>query len=283
MAEERSATVWVDGELRPGGASGLSPFDHGFTVGDGVFETLVVEDGTPFAARRHLGRLRRSAAGLGLAVPRSDDELRAAMAAVVEAGGLTTGRARLRLTVSSGAGPLGSGRGAASTVVVAAGPVIQRGSTASVVVVPWTRNEHSAVVGIKTTSYAENVVALARAHESGASEAVFANTAGNLCEGAGSNVFVVLDGQLVTPPLAAGCLAGVTRELICELLDADVVERDVPIGDLARVEEGFLTSSTREVQPIDAIDGRPLAAVGGPHTTAAAIALAELKARDVDP
>jgi branched-chain amino acid aminotransferase len=75
-------------------------------------------------------------------------------------------------------------------------------------VVPWTRNEYSAVAGLKTTSYAENVVALSYAHDRGASEAIFANSQGALCEGTGSNIFLALDGQLITPTLASGCLAG---------------------------------------------------------------------------
>ena len=82
--------------------------------------------------------------------------------------------------------------------------------------VPWVRNERSAVAGLKTTSYAENVVALAYAKERGAIEAVFANTRGELCEGTGSNVFVVRDGVVWTPPLDSGCLAGITRALAVE-------------------------------------------------------------------
>jgi branched-chain amino acid aminotransferase len=117
-----------------------------------------------------------------------------------------------------------------------------------VAVVPWVRNERSAVAGLKTTSYAENVVALDKAHQHGSSEAIFANTAGQLCEGTGSNIFVVIDGALLTPPLASGCLAGITRELVLEWCDAR--EADLPLDALRRAEEAFLTSSTRDVQPI---------------------------------
>ena len=85
-----------------------------------------------------------------------------------------------------------------------------------VVVVPWPRNEHGALVGLKTVSYGENVVALAFAADRGAGEALFGNLAGNLCEGTGTNVFVGLAGRLVTPPLSSGCLPGVTRDLLLE-------------------------------------------------------------------
>ena len=152
--------------------------------------------------------------------------------------------------------------------------------TGEAVTVPWVRNERSAVAGLKTTSYAENVVALARATEHGASEAIFANTAGHLCEGTGSNVFVVLGGRLSTPPLSTGCLAGVTRELVCELVD--VAEVELPLSALAEADEVFLTSSTRDVQGQHRVDDRALDAPG-PVTTEVAGAFADLVAKDIDP
>jgi len=130
----------------------------------------------------------------------------------------------------------------------------------AVVTVPWPRNEKGALAGLKTTSYAENVVALARAHERGASEAIFANTAGNLCEGTGSNVFYVVDGELRTPTLESGCLAGISRELLLEWMDA--VEVDEPVEVLDRAEEMFLVSTTRDVQAVHSCDGRELPSPG---------------------
>ena len=130
-------------------------------------------------------------------------------------------------------------------------------------------------------SYGENVVALAHAHERGAGEAVFGNLVGNLCEGTGTNVFVAVGGRLLTPPLSAGCLAGVTRELLFELVD--VAEEDLPLSALTTADEAFLTSSTREVQPIRAVDGAPLAAAPGPLTQEASAALADLVERDLEP
>jgi branched-chain amino acid aminotransferase len=155
-------------------------------------------------------------------------------------------------------------------------------ATTDVLVVPWPRNEHSALAGLKTTSYGENVVALARAAESGAGEAIFGNLAGNLCEGTGSNVFCVVDGRLVTPPLSSGCLAGVTRALLLGAVP-DAVEADLPLSALASADEAFLTSTTREVQPIRAVNGRTLSAVPGPRTLAAAAAFSALTAANLDP
>jgi branched-chain amino acid aminotransferase len=166
--------------------------------------------------------------------------------------------------------------------LVQCGPQTPWPPTASVVVVPWPRNERGALAGLKTTSYAENVVALARAQEEGADEALFGNTAGNLCEGTGTNVFVVVGDRLITPPLSSGCLAGVTRELLLEV-DPAIIESDVPLTQLPSVDEAFLTSSTRDVMPISAIDGRALRAVDGAHTQRASAALRELQARTFDP
>ncbi len=274
------SVVWIDGTLCRAGDARVSPFDHGLLVGDGVFETAKVVDGVAFALTRHLARLRRSAGGLRITVPYTDEELTEAVAAVIHANGPGTGR--LRTTVTGGPGPLGSDRGTVlPTVVIAASPATVWPPSTAVVTVPWPRNEHSAVAGLKTVSYAENVVALTYAHERGASEAIFPNTAGRLCEGTGSNVFLVHEGRLVTPTLAAGCLGGITRELVLETSEA--VECDVPLEALAAADEAFLTSSTRDVQPISHVDGRALPACPGPHTEAAASKLAALAARTLDP
>jgi branched-chain amino acid aminotransferase len=257
----------------------VSPLDHGLLTGDGVFESLRVYEGVPFAVRRHLERLARSAAGIGLPVP-EPAELRAAMDAVVAANELDNGR--MRITVTGGVGPLSSDRAEVRpTVIVAGGDLVDWPATADVVVAPWPRNERGALAGIKSVSYGENVVALAYARERGAGEALFANLAGNLCEGTGTNVFVAVGGRLLTPPLSSGCLAGVTRELLGELVD--VVDEDVAMAALADAEEAFLTSSTREVQPIRAIDDRDLPSAPGPLTLDAAAAFAELVAANPDP
>jgi branched-chain amino acid aminotransferase len=125
------------------------------------------------------------------------------------------------------------------------------------------------------------VVILAWARERGAEEAILGNLNGRLCEGTGTNVFVAAGGRLVTPPLSSGCLAGVTRELLLELGVAE--EDDMPLSALADAEEAFLTSSTRDVQPIATVDGNALPMTPGPLTKIAADAFRDLCARDVDP
>ncbi|WP_203335547.1 aminotransferase class IV [Nocardioides limicola] len=247
--------VWIDGQLLPDPQdAAVTVSDHGLTVGDGVFETLKVLDGVPFALSRHLDRLDRSAAGLGLESP-DHAQVRDAVSAVLN--GTEWPLGRLRITLTGGPAPMGSGRGdAAPTLIVVAGPMEPQPPTTAVVTVPWTRNERSAVAGLKTTSYAENVVALARATAAGASEAILANTVGNLCEGTGTNIFYAVDGELRTPSLATGCLAGITRELVLDWHGA--VEAEDPASVLDEADEVFLTSSTRDVQAVVRIDDRRL-------------------------
>jgi branched-chain amino acid aminotransferase len=119
--------------------------------------------------------------------------------------------------------------------------------------VPWPRNERGALAGLKTTSYAENVVALHAAHDAGADEALFCDTRGNVCEGTGTNIFAVIDGELVTPPLTTGCLAGVTRHVVIDAYGA--TEALFSLDDLRGATEVFVTSTTREVQAVCQIIG----------------------------
>jgi branched-chain amino acid aminotransferase len=276
--------AWIDGELMPLADARVSVLDHGLVVGDGVFETLRVYRSVPFAWTRHFARLGASARGLGLGLPDAE-ELRAAADAVIAANELT--EARLRITVTGGIAPPGSGRGeAAPTTFVLAFPIEPAAATVDVVLAPWSRNERGALAGLKTISYAANVRALAYAKDRGAGEAIFTNTRGNVCEATGSNVFVVRDGVLMTPSAAAGCLLGVTRALLLELARAaglPAEELDLAVDTLFDSDEAFLSSTTREVQPIARVDDRTLPSVGGRVSTQLAEAFHELVARDLDP
>jgi branched-chain amino acid aminotransferase len=276
---DSTGACWVDGLLQsPGTASGISPLDHAIVVGDGVFETMKVVDGTAFALTRHLRRLRFSAEGMGM-LPADDDRVRDAVAAVLDA---DPAAGKLRITWSSGVGPLGSSRGdGPGTLIVATEPGSTWPADEAVHLCRWTRNEHGALVGLKTTSYAENVIALEAAHAHGCSEALFANTAGDLCEGTGTNVFLVVEGELVTPPLSSGCLAGVTRELLLE--EMAVTERQVDPDEFARASEAFLTSTTRDVSAIARVDDLVLPEAPGPVTVAAQAVFADLCTRSLDP
>ncbi|PFG33049.1 aminotransferase class IV [Sanguibacter antarcticus] len=280
--------IWTDGRFVTADEPALSGVDHGFTVGDGVFETCSVVDGQAFALTRHLHRLARSARGMGLAAP-DEDVVRDAVQRVLDRAGATVGR--LRITVTAGVGPLGSARGDGPvTLLVAAGPSAPS-SLSRAVRLPWVRNERSAVAGLKTTSYAENVVGLAYATARGADEGLLANTVGALCEGTASNVLVERDGELLTPVLETGCLAGITRELLLEwaahegLPVREATPDELPFMVLDDVLAGrgalALAGSIRNVTPVVSLDGVDLAPG---HLTYAAQDLFARRVRDgIDP
>lgn len=256
--------IWLNGRIVSTADARVSPFDHGFLVGDGVFETLVTRNGRPFTATRHWKRLVASCESMGIAPPTFDVYL-AAIHDVMKANEMPD--ARIRVTLTSGDGPLGSDRGdSPATMTVAATPLKAWPPSETALVVPWTRNERGALAGIKSTSYGDNVRALAHAHAQGAGEAIFANTRDELCEGTGTNIFVVVKDRVQTPPLSSGCLAGVTRALVveaCEAAGIPVDEIAMPVSILQSCDEAFLTSSTRDVHPLARIDAREMPGVSG--------------------
>lgn len=275
--------AWLNGELLESPHDpAVSVLDHGIVVGDGVFETAAVVDGRPFALTRHLERLATSAEGLGIDRP-DLDLVREGVEATLAGQELPFGR--VRITVTSGAGPLGSPRGDSGlTHIVVTEPAERPPAVSSIVTVPWTRNERGPLAGLKTTSYAENAKMVEYARARGASEAVMANTVGQLCEGTGSNVMYVVDGQIVTPTLASGCLAGITRALALEWLadELDVVERDAPLEVLFEADEVMLVGTTRTIQAIGRVDDREVPAPG-PITLRAQEIWRAREAEDMDP
>lgn len=276
--------IWINGHISHTAEARISPFDHGFIVGDGVFETLVARNGKPFTPTRHWKRLVSSCNAMNITPPDYDTYLSAMLATMV-ANGLTD--ARIRVTLSSGDGPLGSDRGDSTpTMTVAATALKPWPPTDTIMTVPWTRNERGALAGIKSTSYADNVRALALAHAEGAGEAILANTRDELCEGTGTNIFIVTAGRVQTPPLSSGCLAGVTRGLVLEACAAagiPVEEIALPIEMLKTCDEAFLTSSTRDVHPLAKIDQRPMPGVDGAVTQRVAQAFRDFVAGRDDP
>jgi len=271
--------VWVDGDVVDEGAPALRADDHGFLVGDGVFETLRVRSGRPLFLDRHLARLAQALAVTGIA-PVPDARLRIAIQEVLGAGGLDD--ARLRLTITSGPGGNGLLRGATTTVVVAITPLpgpIGAVAPARMVTALGARNERSPLAGIKTTSYADAAALMSRAAAVDADDVLLGDSCDRLSEALTSNVFVVLDGRVLTPGRAAGCLPGIVRDLI---LDAEIAtESDLPLTALADAEEVFLSSSVTGVRPVASIDGRTLPVVDGPATARARRAVATAEADEL--
>jgi branched-chain amino acid aminotransferase len=271
--------VWLNGRLYDDQRQAtIAGTDHGLMVGNGVFETLKVTEQGAFAVRRHLDRMGRSATALGLPMP-DHAQIREAISAVLD--GRDFPRGKLRITYTGGRGPLGSEAAyGPPTLIVALAPADYAAPLTSIVTAPWTRNERGALAGVKSTSYAENVRTLAYASERGASEAIFLNTAGHVCEGTGTNIFLVFGNRVVTPPLTSGPLAGITRELIMEW--SPVEERELSLEDAKRADEVFITSSMRDVQGIERWD-EGLFGPARPITEALAATFAECSRVDLDP
>jgi len=272
-------TIWLNGRLYddPHEAT-VAGVDHGLIVGDGVFETLKVTERGAFAVRRHLDRLNRSAAALGL--PASDHgRIREAIDAVLD--GRDFPRGKLRITDTGGRGPLGSDAPyGPPTLIIMLAPADTSPHFASIVTAPWTRNEHGALAGVKSTSYAENVRGLGYATNHDASEAIFLNSAGHICEGTGTNIFVVFGDKVITPPLSSGPLAGITRELITEW--SAVEQRDLTLDEAMLADEVFITSSMRDVQGVERWDDQRFSRANT-VTRAVAAAFAKRSEADLDP
>lgn len=195
-----------------------------------------------------------------------------AIATVLEAGGFDNAdRARIRITLTGGVGdPRFTDTPALEQLFVEASLAPVFAKSASVVTVPFARNDRSALAGLKTINYGENIVAFRLAREAGADEAVFRNTRDQLCEGTWSNIFVHAGGRWLTPPLSSGCLPGVTRAIVLELAEAAGIridEIDFPMSELESADAAFLTSTLRELQSVRAIDGRELPLANPPGWT----------------
>lgn len=241
----RTLAVWANGDLQDPGVPTVNATDPAFTVGHGLFETLRVEDSAALARDLHLQRLLSSAAELGITA--DPTQINAGIDAVLPQ---APSRARLRYTVSGGGG-----------VVVTLAELVPTPPTVRAITTPWPRNEHSPLTRHKTTAWYECALALRQAQEQGADEALFCNTAGDYCEGTTSNLFIVVDGTLLTPPVTAGLLPGVTRALLMEHAAAQgipVQESPISPSLLIRADEVLLTSSLKDVVPVTELDGRTL-------------------------
>jgi branched-chain amino acid aminotransferase len=271
--------IWLDGRLYddPRQAT-IAGTDHGLLVGNGVFETLKVIEQGAFAISRHLNRMSRSAAALGLPPP-DHALIREAIAAVLENRDFALGK--LRITYTGGRGPLGSEAAyGPPTLMVALAPVNAAPPLTSIVTAPWRRNERGALTGVKSTSYAENVRGLGYAAALGAGEAIFLNTADHVCEGTGTNIFLVFKDVITTPPLSSGPLAGVTRELIMEW--SPVEERELTLEEAKRADEVFLTSSMRDIQGVERWGDRTFSSAR-PVTQALSVKFVTRTEADLDP
>jgi branched-chain amino acid aminotransferase len=264
----KARLLWVNGDLLPVGESVLNPLDRGFTLGDGLFETLRVRGDTVLGIERHLFRLRVGAAVLGLSPLPKDKDLKDAITKTLTANGLT--EAAVRLTISRGVpkrrGLLPEPEPNPSMVIHAEpftgypAELYDRGARA--VISGIRRNEHSPLARVKSLNYLDNVLARREAEARGVDDALLLNTAGDLACASAANLFLLLHGALVTPSVASGALPGTVRELVtAELappIGLKVVERVVRPEELDTAHEVFLTNALMGIVPLTVVDTLPI-------------------------
>jgi branched-chain amino acid aminotransferase len=257
----------VNGEIVPAEEARVSILDNGFTFGDSVYETLRTYGTRPFQFDRHLRRLRASAARLGIGVPLGDGELRARLDELLARAGNPESYIRLIVTRGEGDISYNFDRVKGPTVVMAVKPYQpypehHYRDGVEIIVSSIRRNRPQSLdPAIKSCNLLNNILAVREAQARGAVEAILLNHAGDVAEGASTNVFAVRAGAVVTPPLDAGILAGITRDLVIELArrrGLDVREERLLLPALLEADEAFLTSTTRELAPIRSLDGRPI-------------------------
>jgi branched-chain amino acid aminotransferase/4-amino-4-deoxychorismate lyase len=254
--------AWRDGDWIEDGDV-LPADDRGLTLGDGLFETLLAVDGRLSHAGLHFRRLAASATALGLPPPPEGARLEAVARETLARNGLDRGRAALRLTLTAGRSARGLVRepSAAARLLVTASPAPEAGTPVRLATVSVRRNPASPASRHKTLSYIDSVMALREAHQAGADEAVMFNTAGRPASAAAANLVFRIDGQIVTPSLSEGVLAGTTRSRLLAALP-EMVERRLTRTDALRADALVLTNALRGIRPALSWDGRDLPGSG---------------------
>jgi len=263
--------IYLNGRLVPRFEAKLSPFDHGFLYGYGLFETMRAYNGHIYRLDSHLTRLRCSAESIGLThsiltTEEGKQSLEAACLATLEANELRD--ARLRLTVSAGEGDMtpDSSTCSSPTILITAQNLVplplEKYETGFKAVVSFLRrNSQSPLSRLKSTCYMENVLARTAARAAGYDEAIFLNEQGYLAEGSSTNIFLVSNGELITPSFESGVLPGITRDAFLKIArtsNIKATERWVELNELIEAQEAFLTNSILELMPLTWFEGKPI-------------------------
>lgn len=257
MRAESNSPLFLlcNGEMLPADDAVLPVADRAVAFGAGVFETIAAYDGTPFAFEKHIARLCAGMEYFGIDLELPVD-LEQQLRELIEKNQLTKEcPARVRLTVT--AGPVSG----TPCWILEATSAPQHASVAALITGPFVRNDQSPLSAFKTINYGDNHAAMQAAKRAGATEALFSNTHGNLCEGTWSNFFFLHEGIWKTPPLSSGCLPGTTRDTVLKLAKESgikIEEADLPLTRVTEIESAFLTSTMRGIQPVLKIDGHNL-------------------------
>ncbi len=257
--------VFIDGKFYNERDAKVSVFDHGLLYGDGIFEGIRAYNGRVFRLKEHIDRLFYSAKAILLDIPMSPEKISAAVVASCRQNKIRDGY--IRLVVTRGVGTLGlnPNRCKNPSVICIADkiqvyPAEMYGRGMDIVTVPTVRNLHSALnPAIKSLNYLNNILAKIEANNAGVEEAVMLNAEGFVAECTADNIFIIKENKLMTPPLSAGALYGITRQVVMELARAsgiEVSEPNLTRYDLFNADECFLTGTGAEIMPIVKIDGR---------------------------
>lgn len=252
-----------DGRISPLGTASLSPGQMGLLSGYGVFSTLRVASSVLFEWERHWARMTRDAAAIDLAMP-DRDQVHGDLLRLCAANGAVD--ATLRVVVVRNTGGLWGAPAPTPTSVVAfTRPLTVWGDAARLVVVPHGRHAASPFSTLKVLSWVQNLATYDEVHRRGFDEAVLLNERGEIAECTSANLFFVFGREVWTPPRASGCLPGITRELLLEprVPSISVVERVLAPARAAEADDVFMTSSTRDLLPVSAIEGIPWRPRGG--------------------
>ncbi len=257
--------IYLNGTILPPEQARIDPFDRGFSLGDGLFETLRAYDGRPFRLADHLERMSTAAAALEIPLPVDMPAVAEAVTELLSANGHQQGDASIRITLSRGIGPRGFAPPAdpRPTLMIATASYAPPPAACAAVTVDIRRNEGSPQSRMKTLGALDNILATQAAARRGAEEAILANSVGFVACGARANIFVLMDGRLITPPLRDGVLPGIARRVVLEIAEAWRLlpeETSLRLDDLARAQEVLLTNSLFEVRSVGRLDGRELAA-----------------------
>lgn len=241
--------VWLNGELTAEKSACISPTDRGFTLGDGVFDTLLAIDGKPVEAAAHTQRLRSHAAAMRIPFTMDDHAFASAILSLLKQNDFLKGRYAIRTTLTRGPGVRGLAPpdNPSPTLLIRAVPAPDPSIMPPVrIIVAQTvrRNENSPLSRIKSLNYGDNVLALMEAKAKGADDAILLNTAGRIACATASNIFIVKDGKTFTPPLSDGVMDGIERRGI-----RDAIERSLSPDDLFAADSVFLTNSITGKRP----------------------------------
>ena len=255
--------IYLNGAFMPAEQARIDPFDRGFSLGDGLFETLRAYDGRPFRLADHLARMAAAATALEIPLPVDMPAVAAAVTELLGANGHGQGDASIRITLSRGTGPRGLAppEDPQPTLLIATAGYARLPDTCTALTVDIHRNEGSPLSRMKSLGALDNVLAAGLAAKRGAEEAILANNAGCIACGARANLFALIDGRLVTPPISDGVLPGIARRVVLEIAAVKRLsfeEASLRPADLTRAEEILLTNSLFEVRSVARLDGRAL-------------------------